>query len=84
MRSYRAPKHYMVGALAYSPVVNSKAPLLKTPHTQVIEHEDSKLLLTWKPHTHWLAFTVLAGAMQATRTEKSSSITASCELCELQ
>lgn len=84
MRSYRTPKHYIAAALAYSPVVNSKTPLLKMSHTQVIEHEDIKLLPTWKLHTHWLTFIVLAGAVQATRTKKSSLIIASCELCELQ
>ena len=84
MRSYRTPKHYIAAALAYSPVVSSKTPLLKTPHTQVIEHEDIKLLLTWKLHTHWLTFIVLAGAAQDTRSEKSLLIIASCELCELQ
>lgn len=43
--------------------------LLKTPHSWVIRHGDIELVLTWKLHAHWLAFTLLEGAIRATKGE---------------
>lgn len=51
-------------SLGYPSEHYGKTLLFKTPHTRVIEHEDIKVVLTWKLHPYWVAFIVLKGTVQ--------------------
>lgn len=60
MRSQRpSGNSNIISALGCPPELDGKNLSLQTPQTGVIEHEQIKLALTWKPHPLQLAFIVL-------------------------
>lgn len=70
-------------SLRYLPELAGKTLLLKTTHTWVTEHKETKLVLTWKLRFSWLVFIMLGGAMDGTTGGNSSSRLLSYEFCKL-
>lgn len=72
-----------VTAIVYSPELDDKTVLLRTTHSCIIEHEEIKLLSTWKLQNHWIAFS--AGRFSACYWGiENSTLLLSYEHCELQ
>lgn len=63
--------------------LDSKAPLLKTPHTLFTRSGEIQLVLAWKLLHCWIAFQVPEDAVQPSGGEKTEWFLPTYESCEL-
>lgn len=64
---------------SYPTELDDKTLLLKTPNTCAIGYREVKLVLNWKLHPYWVAFTVFENSMYTMREGTLHSV---CELYE--
>ena len=74
----------IASTMSYTPELDYKDLLPKTPHIWVILHREIKLIAIRETYPNWLAFIVIEGSIYNTGEEYKSLMLPSSKPCELQ